>query len=37
MRDAIEILNKGAIHQPSLSMVAIALSGITLFKYTFVI
>jgi len=37
MRDAIETLNKGANQQPNLSMIAMALSGITLFKYTFVI
>jgi len=36
MRDAIETLNKGANQQPNLSMIAMALSGITLFKYTFV-
>jgi len=37
MRDAIETLNKGANQQPNLSMIAMALSGITLFKYIFVI
>lgn len=33
MRDAIETLNKGANHQPHLSMIAMALSGNTLFQY----
>jgi len=37
MRDAIETLNKGANQQPNLSMIAMALSGIALFKYIFVI
>lgn len=32
MRDAIETLNKGANHQPHLSMIAMALSGDT-FQY----
>ncbi|XP_015363870.1 PREDICTED: WD repeat-containing protein mio-A-like [Diuraphis noxia] len=37
MRDAIETLNKGANQQPNLSMIAMALSGITLFKCTFML
>lgn len=37
MRDAIETLNKGANHQPHLSMIAMALSGNILFNYQFFI